>query len=276
MPTWPEILAAVHDRHGEIRARGSTPYYRGQSDAAWPLLSSAHRFVNRIESELKVQFPSTEKIDLLHREEKSAFQQFKAVATSLLDPLQQQDWALVFAMQHYGLPTRLLDWTTSFACALFFARVRGDNSRPVAVFIVDPQEINVISLKVDGEIALDADLRQSTIATERWHPAIQKQSRTTPTIAVQPVYSNQRMVVQQARFLACGDAFLPIEEQFPCVLKIEIEQGLLGEVDEFLDLVGFNWSSYMPDLEGLARQFADRERYLMEKIREVRTRHDKA
>jgi hypothetical protein len=33
----------------------------------------------------------------------------------------QNDWEHLFAMQHYGMPTRLLDWTENLFVATFFA-----------------------------------------------------------------------------------------------------------------------------------------------------------
>src|SRR5277367_6748625 len=51
------------------------------------------------------------------------------------------EWALI--AQHYGLPTRLLDWTESATTALYFACLADD--RDGVVFILNPVALNRLS-----------------------------------------------------------------------------------------------------------------------------------
>lgn len=56
------------------------------------------------------------------------------------------DWYWYFLMQHYGCPTRLLDWTTSPLVALYFA-VRNPNELDAAVWVIDPWRWNRAHVK---------------------------------------------------------------------------------------------------------------------------------
>jgi hypothetical protein len=47
------------------------------------------------------------------------------------------DWELLFLMQHFGVPTRLLDWTENPFIALYFAITSAENSRIKGAFIED-------------------------------------------------------------------------------------------------------------------------------------------
>jgi len=99
-------------------------WYRGQSVASWKLLPS---FARKKKS----------------NSEFTSISRFKQNASLLINhpPLNYFDW--LFQMQHYGVPTRLLDWTESALTALYFAvedvkYLRKDG----AIWMLLPTELN--------------------------------------------------------------------------------------------------------------------------------------
>ena len=51
-------------------------------------------------------------------------------------------------MQHHGVPTPLLDWSESFACALYFASEGWESNSEAAVYMMYPQLINDYSIGI--------------------------------------------------------------------------------------------------------------------------------
>ena len=121
-----EILSLLDcDRPSEV-----SRLFRGQSDSMWPLVDSLSRLAT-------LNAPSDQTVDL----EKTAFDKFFSQAHLFLDPSTLPErcsllawWAI---MQHYGCPTRLLDWTVSPYVATYFAVVENWNCDG-AVWSFDP------------------------------------------------------------------------------------------------------------------------------------------
>ena len=101
-----------------------TLWFRGQSDKDFDLLPSIYRNKN------------------LNYFEREMNRDFKLLSNSLVakNPSNELEW--LFLMQHYGLQTRLLDWTESPLVALFFAVVDYSMPKDSSVWILRPSYLN--------------------------------------------------------------------------------------------------------------------------------------
>src|SRR4051794_3378288 len=75
-------------------------------------------------------------------DELSLFVGFQNLAPMYLarEPLDEWDW--YYVMQHYRIPTRLLDWTESPLTALYFALGSAVEGTPACVWVLDPIALN--------------------------------------------------------------------------------------------------------------------------------------
>lgn len=105
-------------------------WYRGQSklNANYKLLPSIYRnsIIGNFEYDL--------------------YQRFKAKGVPFLKYKPETDWDWLFLMQHYGVPTRLLDWSEDALIALAFTveqRTSDDAYlEDACVWLLDPFELN--------------------------------------------------------------------------------------------------------------------------------------
>jgi hypothetical protein len=72
------------------------------------------------------------------------FRAFQRSAGLYLDLSPTNDWEWLALAQHYGLPTRLLDWTTNPLVAAFFAVSSGDQDRDAVVYAYSVSDEEVI------------------------------------------------------------------------------------------------------------------------------------
>ncbi len=213
------------------------PWFRGHEEATWLLRPSAYRYARPNEDELRLEF--------------------KLRAVTLLDGARPStDWGWYFLMQHYGLPTRLLDWTDSSILALFFAvRTKRNRSR-AAVWALDPWALNENAIG-KGELLLESDA-----AAAPYLPPAAPSSTTPlprPPIAVQPAHGSTRMFVQRSRFTIHGARRAGFRAMLEggSLIRILIPGTALKAIRNDLRTAGVFETTVFPDLDGLCREIKD-------------------
>jgi hypothetical protein len=210
--------------------------------------------------------------DYLYAEYKTLYRQFKDQAWPLLDEWGRSEWGVIFAMQHHGLPTRLLDWTESFGCSLYFAQRERGRGEPATIWALDPERLNEKTIGQNGIVSIDEITTADSVKTHVWHPRYTQVSRDLPTIAVSPLFSNARMAAQRSRFTMSGDSFQPLDQQYNgslvsdrILIKIDVPADLYDELDDYLRVSGLRPFTFFPDFEGLRLEHEARIRkYLRE------------
>ncbi len=239
-----EWRAKKADSRGDSRPL----WFRGQRSAEWDLRPRIYRpeYEKAEESEIRLEF------------EGHGLQ----LTTTNLSPTK---WEWYFLMQHYGAPTRLLDWTGNPLAALFFAIVeaREDVKKDdAAVWAFDPWRWN----KLHGD-GLRGPALPAWEETKPYLPDLEDASdgvrvQKSWPIAIEPPSIDRRLASQTARFLLFGkkkdlvkaadrtDIGSRSKKQSRLV-QIIIERKKLESVRLELDDLGINHRILFPDLQGL-------------------------
>ena len=110
----------------ESQADPKTPFwFRGQPRSSWGLVPSLARKAKTSAAETAL------------------IKRFKQNALTHLSDRPASEWEWMFLMQHYRLPTRLLDWTESPLVALYFAIENTKHKNyDAALWCLDPIALN--------------------------------------------------------------------------------------------------------------------------------------
>src|SRR5205085_9918646 len=248
----------IHTLQEAARKEGYPLWYRGHRLAEWTLQTSLHRHVENSLNAIGITLPEGEKVEMMRDVYKSLYRKYKARAWHLLTFREMSDWGIIFSMQHHGIPTRLLDWSESFICALYFAHCGRKSSDDAAIFILSPEHLNYANYGYTGQVALGENVGNSNVEEVLYHPGYVSFAYPLHTIAVAPVLSNPRMLAQQSAFTLSGDPFQPMEERYSQhVKKIVLPAATYEESLRFLNLGGRGHFSYFPDFEGLSNELIE-------------------
>jgi len=223
---WEEFLKLVEEAKQHV---GDGPnWYRGHEKCDYTLTPSLFRYYNGKENE------------------KELLQKYKETNLRQL-PRRDTGWETLFDMQHYGIPTRLLDWTETLGIAVYFA-VSLQSGDP-SVFILNPQRLN-------GKSGCNSILEVPT-GCEFSYESVYLHSNPPPStfpLAISPSYPNRRMQRQRGKFTVHGSSLAPLEEQCPeCVCQILLSQKAREESAHFLSIANLNAFSMFPDFVGLTQ-----------------------
>jgi len=172
--------------------------------------------------------------------ERTMLDEFRRRATLLVpqgvDP--DDKWELLVLAQHYGMTTRLLDWTTNPLVALWFACTQAAGGNAILVYLFVPKNEHLLDRTKD---------------TTPWSP--------TATRVLQPNLNNSRLVAQSGWFTSHAFSkksgrFVPLEGNArltKSLYKLTFPRGKRVELVEQLDLMGINEQALFPDLAGVCR-----------------------
>jgi hypothetical protein len=179
---------------------------------------------------------------------------FKRIAEAKLVRLPDADdefkWAQI--AQHYGLPTRLLDWTESATTALYFACLKPASDG--IVFVMNPTELNRIGDPSQPRILDPQTDRELIFKFLKSGPRESKRRRYP--IAVNPVWGSERIIVQRGTFTLHGAMFSLDKARVPSLVAVPILKESKPNLRNELRRVGVDEMTLFPELEHSCRHLS--------------------
>lgn len=220
------------------------------------------KLLNSIEGTLKSKFSINKHI----------YSEFKTTSSN---------WETYYLMQHYGISTRLLDWTESALIALFFCVENLNLENDGIVWLLNPFKLNQINMSfiTNKNKGYDLDdfeyyavfnpmnVNKKNIFNKRNKLKINrlfknyldlsfKDKLEFYPLAISPTRFDMRMKNQKSNFTIFGNkpnGLLSNIHKDLYLDKIIIERESFKEIKEDLSVLGINYESIYPGLEGVAK-----------------------
>lgn len=232
--------------------------FRGQPDSLWHLQTTLERACGN-------KFNR----DFANKCEKYSIEQFSArfhlYDKENIQPHSMLEWLSV--MQHYGVPTRLLDFTTNPYAALYFGlETYNIVERPkIALYCINYSQLMDVSLKlISNEDNAFNETRNSIIGKQDqvFEDTVDRFNREILWVT-EPQRLNKRIDRQAGCFLVPGDKGTGIEELLNDkkystvhVVKYEISDRLIEGIFTLLRKMNISGKSIYGDLTGLAKSIS--------------------
>lgn len=275
-----------------LNEKENTLWFRGQSNANHRLVPSGLRDIVPIKDWMGNEITNGEysrsdgdtmggiNLDNL-------LDEFKRRAVSFLDYTPKNDFEWLFIMQHHGVPTRLLDWTTNALVALYFAMPQsysieneselyetieeeflenGFSNNGAAIFVINPNKINEESaiVKVNGKITAinrPIDLTENAHQWNFYLKPMENEGAFTPICILSP-HIDKRIRSQSGVFTLHGSNVWALDYYTlfqPLIYKIFIPYDCIENIKNELQQLGITTSFIFPDLDGLSRELKEIE-----------------
>ena len=245
-------LLSEQEYRPELKRNRSSYLYRGMPDVAYQMRTSLWRCCGELQATLE---PA-----ILNNFAKYSVREDPTVAHSV--------WNQMITGQHYGLPTRLLDWTHSALVALHFAMTEDNLSEmehhECVVWRIDMQE-QIDHLPEKYRLAVGK--QQTTLFS------VEMLNRITDSlyqydedmgdhsmVIIEPPSTNPRIVTQYSFFslvpMGITDIEAYLNEYTNHTVKYVIDRQLRWRVRDMLDQLNISERLFYPGLEGLSKWIA--------------------
>ncbi len=215
-------------------------WFRGHPDTVWRLIPSVYRpgLAGGVEDEIRHDFQS---------------RAYPFLGDQPTQPTTDWDW--YFLMQHYGLPTRLLDWSENAVMGLYFA-LWEESGSDSAVWVLDPFWLNHRVSKYAQHLAFV----ESRIAKRYLAPPFGGRSLPKPPLAMQPPQKSTRLAAQRGTFTIFGSSRRALDdyrEMRGHLVKIEVPRSARDKLRYELSSAGVTASTVFPELQALCKELKD-------------------
>ncbi len=230
MSDWNEFLTSVKQAEAELR-NPKEIWYRGHSNKDWTLIPSLMRETD------------------WEKKEKELFFEFKMRASRLFER-RTSDWEILFDMQHYWVPTRLLDWSSVLGVAIaFILNDDPDSSADSALFVLDPKRLNLLSGRDEIiNVPEDKGYEYQTIYWDHRPIRIEK------PLAIRPGDISDRIRAQKGVFTVHGTPEIGFTGDVEaCIRKVILPTGAKEEAKDFLKWANLDEYTIYPDIVGMVR-----------------------
>lgn len=210
--SWNDVLQLFD----QITHKSSNWAFRGQSDENWRLSTKFERETNKYQCD-SYWFKNREKIILKDFQRKAHH-----FIQNLPDSENYIEWLSL--LQHYGGPTRLLDFTYSYYVAAFFSLETSNiNSAIWAVNI--NRLIEQLSKITDYNLIEKERMFEAIIErNNHWADTVIKDRRNNDIVfIVEPFQQNKRISIQQGLFLFPGNIEKSFEHNLCSVFEFDFK-----------------------------------------------------
>jgi hypothetical protein len=245
--------------------------FRGHRDASWDLVTTLDRALQTtitiqtdvIHSEVRTKLNFTENEKAILSDFQRGAHHSHAKTPGLYEII---DWLAL--MQHYGAPTRLLDWTRSPYVAMYFAlETRSDEDAALWALDMRWLERRSHELLLQGQDERSGPVPSDVSQLSRFIDEILIGGEMKPFVVVpaSPVQLHERMIAQQGQLLCSlnpdiafstlllGMFLHPTKVDHPVVSKAVLKKDSRIAFLEELHRMNIHRASLFPGLDGFAR-----------------------
>lgn len=193
-----ELLEAIE----KFQSKSDVSWYRGCRNSGYQLLPTLYRH------------PTKRKIEEISDLEPSITTRFVQRSLPFLARPLTDEWDKLFLMQHYGVPTRLLDWSENPFVSIYFSLVAANEPKQTdaCLWMCNPAAWNQAALKHIGYKG--GVLDPSNSAVRAYTPGSAFTEMPKVPIMIYGSYNSPRIVAQRGGFALFGQEMAPMEKVY--------------------------------------------------------------
>lgn len=255
-----DFLNAFKKIKNESIPDGKIVWFRGQSSAKFDPIPSVFRD-EMWDDDLIISVRLSE----YEAEVRNKFEEGFIARSSLSSEILDDPWFSYYVRQHYGIKTRLLDWTENPLVALYFATNDNKKDENGKVFVLNANDLNLKTTSqwenngqrttgifrphVTQEDCFENDFQKYLTADFEY-----EKHRSFFPLAIYPIRFDKRMDIQASCFTIFGNrrnGLKTIPNSNEILFEFEIDNQAKMEIRSELELLGISKTRLFPDIQNL-------------------------